>query len=122
MKKGFTLVELLGVIILIGIVILIAVPIMNNSTDKSELSAFKTSVNNVVTELERYVVENRNLEKNVEMDIPYNKLELSTDSVYDGTFIIDSNGNVKVDKITDGKYCIVSYSLRGKLDVAKCDD
>ena len=122
MKKGFTLVELLGVIILIGIVILIAVPIMNNSSDRSELSAFKTSVNNVITELERYVVEDRDLEKNVEIDIPYGSLELSNDSVYGGTFIIDSNGNVKVNDITNGKYCVVSYSLRGKLDVDKCDN
>jgi type IV pilus assembly protein PilA len=35
-KKGFTLTELMIVVVILGILVLIAVPIYNNVTDKAE--------------------------------------------------------------------------------------
>ena len=40
MKKGFTLVELLAVIILLGVLAVITIPIINNTAQRTELDPF----------------------------------------------------------------------------------
>ena len=40
-KKGFTLIELIGVITLLAVVALISVPIINNTITKTKLKGYK---------------------------------------------------------------------------------
>lgn len=47
-KKGFTLMELLAVIVLLAVFLLIAVPTVSNQIEKSKKKAFFTSVSNIV--------------------------------------------------------------------------
>lgn len=48
MKKGFTLVELMAVIILIGVIGLISIPLIINTIDKQKAKSFKISVEGLV--------------------------------------------------------------------------
>jgi len=48
MKKGFTLLELLAVIVVIGIIALITYPIINDIITSSEKNTFKSSVEELV--------------------------------------------------------------------------
>lgn len=54
MKKGFTLVELLAVIVLLGIVTLIAFPLVNDSVDLAKEEAYNQTVNSIEEAAKRY--------------------------------------------------------------------
>ena len=47
-RKGFTLVEILAVIIIVGIIMLIAIPAVTNYISDSRKSAFLSSINKYI--------------------------------------------------------------------------
>lgn len=47
-QKGFTLVELLGVVALLGLVGLISIPIVSNVIKNSRIKAFKQTLNGII--------------------------------------------------------------------------
>jgi len=53
-QKGFTLVELMVVVVIIGILSAIAVPVYNNVTEKAEASACKANIRTLEGALEAY--------------------------------------------------------------------
>ena len=57
MKKGFTLVELIGVIILLGALALIAVPVVNNTINNSKGKAYRSQIDAVMQAAHRYITE-----------------------------------------------------------------
>ena len=73
MKKGFTLVELLGVIIILGVIALIAFPIVNKSIKSSKEKALEQVINNIEKAAYEYSVKN-----DIGYQTFYNKIELST--------------------------------------------
>ena len=58
MKKGFTLVELLAVIVLLGIVALIAAPIVGDTVKTAKESAYQKTVSYIEEAARRYGVNN----------------------------------------------------------------
>ena len=50
LKKGFTLVELLAVIVILAVIALITTPIIIDSLNTSKKEAFKDSVNSIMLE------------------------------------------------------------------------
>lgn len=57
-KKGFTLVELIGVIILLGVIALIAFPIVTNSIKSSKEKAYNAQINEIIESAKKWGVEN----------------------------------------------------------------
>lgn len=60
MKKGFTLVELLAVVIILGVVALIATPAITNVIKESKMTTYKMSVENLVDSLNAEMVSAKN--------------------------------------------------------------
>lgn len=58
MKKGFTLIEVISVIVILGIIGLIAVPIANNITKSSKDKLYKEQVDRIKEAAKNYVLEN----------------------------------------------------------------
>ena len=52
MKKGFTLIELMAVIVVLGIIALIAIPMIANILKDSQESLFRTSIQNIINKVE----------------------------------------------------------------------
>ena len=67
-KKGFTLVELLAVIVLLGVVALISTPIITGVIEDSRISSFKSSLNG--------------LKKSIETDYGDNNFDSTVDYYY----------------------------------------
>ncbi len=56
-KKGFTLVELLAVIVILAIILAIAVPGISNIVDSSRKSAFESNVKMIISGIETAALE-----------------------------------------------------------------
>ena len=56
-KKGFTLVELIGVIILLSAIALISVPIINNSIKNTKEKTYNSQIDTIIKAAKRYVTE-----------------------------------------------------------------
>lgn len=58
MKKGFTLTELLGVIVILGLIALIAVPAINSALNSSKQKAFDEQVKTIENTARTYMADN----------------------------------------------------------------
>ncbi len=58
MKKGFTLVELLGVIVLLGIIATIVVTIVDKTLKDNRKNAYDIQINNIIEDTKNYFVDN----------------------------------------------------------------
>ena len=57
-KKGFTLAELLGIIIILGVITLIAFPIINKMIKDSKLDAYDAQVKTIIEAARTWAVNN----------------------------------------------------------------
>ena len=72
MKKGFTLVELIGVIIILGVLALITFPIIDKSIKNSKQQALDRTIDSIEKAAYNYSVEN-----DIGYSTEYKKLQLS---------------------------------------------
>ena len=95
-KKGFTLVELLAVIVILGILLLIAVPAVNNiikaSRRKAFISTTKLAIENVENLVSIYGHENKTCY--IPMDDDNIKLERGSYGDIKGTIVVRVTGEV----------------------------
>ena len=61
-RRGFTLVELLGVIIILSIIMLLAIPNVTSVLEKSKRETYLTDAKKLITQVE-YEISNSNIEK-----------------------------------------------------------
>lgn len=61
MKKGFTLVELLGVVVLLGIIATIVVTIVDRSLKENRKNAYNIQINSIVENIKNYFADNPEL-------------------------------------------------------------
>ena len=57
-KNGFTLIEVLGVVILLGILSVIVVPVVKDSVKQSKRKAYDKQVNTVITSAKNWASDN----------------------------------------------------------------
>ena len=108
-KKGFTLVEVLAVIILLGLIAAILIPNYNKTIEKSKKNSFKESLNGLVRTIENYVANNPNEIVQYKQEFTnIFSIELDADNINQlesGYFIIDENNQVELLNVYNGRYC-----------------
>ena len=131
-KKGFTLVELLAVIIILGILALITTPLVLNTIESTRLGAAKTGATNYVTILEDELVKQQVLHP--EEEIGSGKYEVLKDGKYkvgeevktlqvkgelpsEGTICVDDNGNVDKYSVVIGSYVVSNITGEQEIEV-----
>ena len=60
-RKGFTLVEVLAVVVLLGLLVAIIVPVVNNLLGDSEEALYNKQVDSIVFASKKYIVEHSEL-------------------------------------------------------------
>ena len=111
-KWGFTLIEVVGVIVLIGIIALVTIPIVQNLKRDSRANAFKDSMNSLIRTANNYYAANQlQLKENVIFDFSNEglnehgeKLSFSGIAPTSGTVVITVSGNIHLINVTDGTY------------------
>lgn len=122
-SNGFTLAELIGVIVILGILALIGVPIMGKQIEASRVEAAKRSAEGIVKSAQQYYTDIMSQDGKftyTTLDIRDNAklLDLEGDLPDGGYVTIDENSNVEVFLIS-GKYCITAYSGDHKTSYTK---
>ena len=116
-KKGFTLTELLAVIVVIAIIALITVPVVFGLIEKSREGAFKDGVILASKAVDYYLYDNH-MEKLSPDGVEVNKLNI-TSNFTAGTFK-EKNNEYFSWYVTDGNYC--AYGPISDLKISKnCD-
>ena len=57
-RRGFTLIELIGIVVIIGLILLVAVPTINNVIERSEENKKQEALNNIYMATENYLMAN----------------------------------------------------------------
>ena len=105
MKKGFTILEVLAVVIILGIIAAITFPIVKNVVNENRKKTFESSVRGMIRSAELYVSANPTLG---DTTFPYNTtaFKMEKNSMTGGTIIYtETTGKISVEKITDGILC-----------------
>lgn len=97
-KKGFTLIEVLAVLLILSIIALITTPIIINVINNSKENAFIQDVNSLVDSIRTYQAENNYEEVTVDYTTGENTnlLELDGDLPDAGQITINDAGKVSV--------------------------
>lgn len=120
MKQGFTLVELLAVLIILSVISLISVPVITSTLEKSNQTTTLESARELIKIASSDVVD-----KNY--DIPYQyRVENHTLNYKNGNFtsglIVITNGNNSfVENLSTPKYCINGSLYDLKITKGKCN-
>ena len=84
MKKGFTLVELLAIIVIISVLSLITIPIISSQISISKINSYRTSVQNIIDEAKEYVTSNTTNNDIPQKGINIKKLHLNDNNIKSG--------------------------------------
>lgn len=110
-KKGFTLVELLAIIVILGILLVISVPKILSVIENSEKNAFKSNVESLIKTVEMEYQNSSDMAE-ASYSFPESNLNVDGDKPSSGTIRVetDSNGNymgIVVDELisSNRKWC-----------------
>lgn len=104
-SKGFTLVELIAIIVIVGIIIGIIAPVSIKLIEKSKTNSFRESLRSIIRSTEIYMSENdlKTLPSG-EIYLESNDLDLDYAEGYKG-IIKYENGELILLNVSNGKYC-----------------
>lgn len=115
MKKGFTLIEMLGIITVLAVILLVTFPVMNKSLKKMKENTTDNFENNLKISAETYIELNRDNYKNI--DVPGTEIALTIQDLYDANLLKGQYDNINMsDKIKAivGQDLILRYYFNGK--------
>ena len=126
MKKGFSLIELLAVILILGIIALIAIPTISEILEQSRIEAFRTTARSIAiateNECNKNVVLNKAGHNYTFSNGKVNgNLEISGELPKRGYSESDSNCNVGL-SITNGTYRADKAYSSEEITITKCDN
>ena len=122
-KQGFTLVELISVIVILAVISVITVPLVASNIDSTRIKSYTVGVNNVMDALNKYLADHT---ETVEMpkegiQVPnnniYKRLALKNADYTQGLIIKNSEGVLEVKNLSNGVYC--ASGTKNNLKVVK---
>ena len=101
--KGFTLVELLAVIVILAVILVIAVPKITDTIKNSKIASFESSAKTIAAQAEKKKMENEILD-NTNLINCNNLVKLSNSDYISCSIYFDSNNNALVTLYGSGKF------------------
>ena len=102
-KNGFTLVELLAVIVILAIILVIAVPKITDTIKNSKIASFESSAKTIAAQAEKKKMENEILDNTNPINCN-NLVKLSNSDYISCSIYFDSNNNALVTLYGSGKF------------------
>jgi len=122
-KKGFTLVEILAVVIILGVISIIVYPVLNKVLKDNRKRAFEASLNAVVRAAELYKTDNNNVLGIVDYDDE--TIDISNLGKWEAgtlTDSVDTDGKSKIylTGFYDGEFCATGFEGNFTIIEGKC--
>ena len=102
-KNGFTLVELLAVIVILAIILVIAVPKITDTIKNSKIASFESSAKTIAAQAEKKKMENEILDNTNPINCN-NLVKLSNSDYISCSIYFDGNNNALVTLYGSGKF------------------
>ena len=118
MKKGFTLVELLAVLVILALVGIIVIPNTIRTNAKTQKKAFIEDVKAIIRDCIEQDA-NDPYDANEEIPVPNKGVGLKANT-YEGHLIIE-DGNFKAVNITNGMYCANGFRKSLEITDGNCE-
>ena len=115
-NKGFTLVELLAVIVILAVISIIAIPMIGNVIEESKKKALEQSVNGLVESANYYSIENDGIYEflfdgeHQGQTTTGQKLSYNGSIDAEGKLYLDKDGNVSICVYNDKYYAYKNYN------------
>ncbi len=120
-KKGFTLVELMAVIIIIGVVLLIVIPNVSGVLKRAEQKTFASSAKGIIRSANDYFSDDGfTVSEGSCVDADSGTIEFDKNYQITGGEICYVKGQTYLKRVTNGKYCATGNS--DNLTVKLCSD
>lgn len=104
-KKGFTLVELLAVVIVLAIILAIAVPAITGLIDNSKRNSFEASAKLMIKAVQLKLMENSNFDiYSINKNNIESLLNVDSDEYSAISFLYDANNKVFINALGTGKW------------------
>ena len=102
-KKGFTLVELLAVIVILAVILVIAIPRILDVIDSSKLSSFESSARMIISDAEKQYAINKvnGIEEEISCE---NTSKLNSNEYSNCEITFDSEGLASIELTGSGKF------------------
>ena len=113
-EEGFTLVELLAVIVILGLIVAIAIPAIGNVMDRAKSGATEAEEEMVMDAARLYITTNAITVGTTELEMGAKKLE---EAGYLESRSGEASGSVTVKKDTNGKH-VYTFNSGGNADAA----
>ncbi|NLL44180.1 MAG: prepilin-type N-terminal cleavage/methylation domain-containing protein, partial [Mollicutes bacterium] len=107
-KKGFTLIEILGVLVIMSVIVVIALPISTKIINDVKMKAYKESVKSIFRAVNIYIADNNFIELPEEgIDINDNRISPNIENVnfISGKIFKNERGDLKVENVSNGVFC-----------------
>ena len=117
-KKGFTLVELMTVILLIGVITTITTVVVIGALNDAKETAFKDSV---YAAMNSYINMESYDDFNDQGEVNVTNLSLDNNNFTSGTVKRNENNEVVVTDITDGNFCANGTRKELVVEKGKCE-
>lgn len=105
MKKGFTLVELLAVIVILSIIGMITVPMATSYIETSRKKSYAISVDNAIEAAKEYVNKKEESHDFPAGGIDLSKVDLGLSSSLSGVIERNEEGVIEAKNVYNGEYC-----------------
>ena len=102
-KKGFTLVELLAVIVILAVILIIAVPRISEVINNSKKASFEATAKTIASQAEKKYMENEVLGNTGSFECS-DVVKINTSDYASCTITFDTNGNATVTLNGSGKF------------------
>ena len=117
MKKGFTLIELMAVIVLLAVIAVIAFPIVNNSLNDSKIKTCQNQKKTIIETAKRWVADHSD---EIKSEISVTELKDSgylskENKIINPTDNKEMTGNVKITYDNDYKQYEYTYNISCEL-------
>ncbi len=115
MKKGFTLIEMLGIITILGVILLVTFPVMNKSLKQMKENSNDNFTNNIKISAETYIELNR--DKYPELKTTGGTTTITVQDLYDANLLKGKNENVDTSDqilVTVQSDMTLTYTFKGK--------